>query len=68
MIPIKCFTCGNVIADKYLYYQDKLKGKHRPKQYFSEEMNQLTEEGRLLNQMELTRMCCRRMMLTHVDI
>ena len=20
IIPIKCFTCGNVLADKYLYY------------------------------------------------
>ena len=20
IIPIKCFTCGNVLGDKYLYY------------------------------------------------
>ena len=20
IIPIKCFTCGNVLADKYLFY------------------------------------------------
>ena len=20
MIPVKCFTCGNVLADKYVYY------------------------------------------------
>ena len=20
IIPVKCFTCGNVLADKYLYY------------------------------------------------
>ena len=20
IIPIKCFTCGNVLANKYLYY------------------------------------------------
>ena len=25
IIPVKCFTCGNVLADKYRYYQDKVK-------------------------------------------
>ena len=25
IIPIKCFTCGNVLADKYLYYQQKVR-------------------------------------------
>ena len=25
IIPIKCFTCGKVLADKYLYYQQKVK-------------------------------------------
>ena len=24
IIPIKCFTCGNVLADKYLYYQKRV--------------------------------------------
>ena len=24
IIPIKCFTCGNVLADKYRYYQQKV--------------------------------------------
>ena len=25
IIPIKCFTCGNVLADKYRYFQDKVR-------------------------------------------
>ena len=25
IIPIKCFTCGKVIADKYRYYQCKVR-------------------------------------------
>ena len=25
IIPIKCFTCGNVLADKYRYYQDQVR-------------------------------------------
>ena len=24
MIPIKCFTCGNVLADKYRYYKNEV--------------------------------------------
>ena len=27
IIPIKCFTCGNVIADKYRYYLEKVREK-----------------------------------------
>ena len=25
IIPVKCFTCGNVIADKYRYYQSEVR-------------------------------------------
>ena len=25
IIPIKCFTCGNVLADKYRYYQEEVR-------------------------------------------
>jgi DNA-directed RNA polymerase I, II, and III subunit RPABC5 len=25
IIPIKCFTCGMVLADKYRYYQEKVR-------------------------------------------
>ena len=24
IIPIKCFTCGKVLADKYLYYTQRV--------------------------------------------
>ena len=27
IIPIKCFTCGNVLADKYRYYLEKVREK-----------------------------------------
>ena len=29
IIPIKCFTCGNVLADKYLYYVKEVRKKKR---------------------------------------
>ena len=25
IIPVKCFTCGTVLADKYRYYQAEVK-------------------------------------------
>ena len=25
IIPVKCFTCGKVLADKWLYYQTKVR-------------------------------------------
>ena len=25
IIPIKCFTCGNILADKYRFYQEQVR-------------------------------------------
>ena len=25
LIPVKCFTCGMVLADKYRYYQEEVR-------------------------------------------
>jgi DNA-directed RNA polymerase I, II, and III subunit RPABC5 len=74
IIPIKCFTCGKVIADKYDYYcieVRKLKLQKRQTEealYFTSIDDTKTAEGIVLDEMGFTRMCCRRMMLTHVDI
>ena len=75
IIPVKCFTCGNVLADKYLYYQNKVREtKLKKKQdlndvvYLTESNTEKTIEGKVLDQLELNKMCCHRHMLTHVDI
>lgn len=75
IIPIKCFTCGKVLADKYLYYKRevmKLKKVNNIDDkkvfYLTENTTQKTPEGIVLDNLNLTRMCCRRHMLTHVDI
>ena len=31
IIPVKCFTCGNVIANKYIYYVNKVTAKTNTK-------------------------------------
>lgn len=73
IIPIKCFTCGKVLADKYEYYCKevkmlKLKGGKEETLYFTKLNNSKTDEGVVLDNLGLKKMCCRRMMLTHVDI
>jgi|TARA_B110000858_G_scaffold5040_1_gene5752 DNA-directed RNA polymerases I, II, and III subunit RPABC5 len=75
IIPIKCFTCGNVLADKYLYYVKEVR-KMKIKQgidmeevvYLDNNKIKKTPEGIILDKLNLTKMCCRRHMLTHVDI
>ena len=75
IIPVKCFTCGNVLADKYRYYLNKVKKMKLDQNIDSEKVIYLTKnynkkapEGIVMDELNLNRMCCRRHMLTHVDI
>lgn len=75
IIPVKCFTCGNVLADKYRYYQAEvrrnklLQGINDEKViYLTKENTEKTIEGKVLDDLGLKNVCCRRHMLTHVDI
>jgi DNA-directed RNA polymerase subunit N (RpoN/RPB10) len=75
LIPVKCFTCGTVIGDKYLFYQKrvyeiKIERKINPEviQYLDETRIDKTVEGEVLDLLKLSKMCCRRHMLTHVNI
>ncbi|PCH34947.1 hypothetical protein WOLCODRAFT_91339 [Wolfiporia cocos MD-104 SS10] len=54
IIPVRCFSCGKVIGDKWNDYLEML-SKDIP-------------EGDALDQLQLRRYCCRRMVLTHVDL
>jgi DNA-directed RNA polymerase subunit N len=53
LIPVRCFTCGNLIADKHEDYQNRVKAGEEP--------------GKVLDSLGLKRYCCRRMMLTSVE-
>ena len=53
LIPVRCFTCGNLIADKFDEYQTKLKIGENPE--------------KVLNNLGINRYCCRRMLLTTVE-
>lgn len=65
IIPVRCFTCGKVIADgykdfkkRYDEYQKALEAGEKPKE---------TPE-QILDDLGFERYCCRRMILTHVDL
>ncbi len=75
IIPIKCFSCGKVLADKYLYYIKTINEKKMKNGVSGDEVVYLTKdniektvEGEVLDYLGLNKMCCRRHMLTHVDL
>lgn len=75
IIPVKCFTCGKVLGDKYLYYVKEVRkqkigeGKEVDNVvYVTKENVVKTIEGRVMDELGLTKICCRRHMLTHVDL
>ena len=75
IIPVKCFTCGKVLADKYNFYLANVRkikesrGMEVDKVvYLTKEYIDKTPEGEVLDKLGLTKMCCRRHLLTHVDI
>ena len=75
IIPVKCFTCGTVLADKYRFYQNEVR-KAKLSQglkldkvvYLTKNKVEKTPEGIVLDDLGLHNVCCRRHMLTHVDI
>lgn len=66
IIPVRCMTCGKVLADKWEYYvkhsKELEKDKDAPKHF------EKTLSGKVLDELGLTKMCCRRHMLGHVEL
>ncbi|MBI2184898.1 MAG: DNA-directed RNA polymerase subunit N [Thaumarchaeota archaeon] len=54
LVPVRCFTCGNLIADKYEEYKRRVREGEEPR--------------RVLDDMGFKRYCCRRMLLASVDL
>lgn len=76
LIPIRCFTCGKVLADKWVHYeakcaqlQDDNDGNVTPAASSPAVVEAgVTARGRILDELLLHRLCCRRHFLTHVDL
>ncbi len=52
IIPVRCFSCGHVVSDKYEEFVERSK-EEDPKD--------------VLDSLGLNRYCCRRMILGHMD-
>ena len=74
--PIRCMSCGNVLADKYLYYKAEV-SKYYSKQGQDTEPQRITVSGTgipqtfeksVLNTLKINRPCCRTHFLTYVDL
>jgi len=53
LVPVRCFTCGNLVSDKFEEYQNKVKSGEEP--------------AKVLDSLGIKRYCCRRMLLTTVE-
>lgn len=80
IIPIRCFTCNKVLADLWEYYKKKdkeiiEKAKERETEikkdsefrFFSDPYI-MNERQKLMKELNVTRLCCRKNLLTNVDI
>jgi len=54
IIPVRCFSCGRVIGDKWEPFSRRVVGGESPRD--------------VLDDLGLARYCCRRMLLSHVEI
>jgi DNA-directed RNA polymerase subunit N len=54
LVPIRCFTCGKLIGDKFADLEARVKAGE--------------DAGKVLDELGVTRYCCRRMMITSVDL
>lgn len=54
IIPVRCFTCGKLIGDKWEEFARRVKAGEEP--------------GEVLDSLGIERYCCRRMLLSHVEV
>jgi DNA-directed RNA polymerase subunit N len=54
MIPVRCFTCGKVIASVWEEYEKRVSEFENP--------------GKVLDDLGIDRYCCRRMLLSHIKL
>ncbi|KAI9294400.1 hypothetical protein K502DRAFT_350021 [Neoconidiobolus thromboides FSU 785] len=55
IVPVRCFSCGKVVGNVWEHYKSRM-------------ANDGLSKKEALDDCGLTRYCCRRMILTHVDL
>jgi len=54
IIPVRCFSCGSLIGDKW--------------EDFARRVKEGEDSGKVLDSLGVKRYCCRRMLLSHVEV
>jgi len=54
IIPVRCFSCGGLVGDKW--------------EEFAKRVKEGEDSGKVLDSLGVKRYCCRRMLLSHVEI
>ncbi len=63
IIPVRCFSCGKVIGSDYEKFNEKMDKIRRTGKKPTAEEVQTT-----LDELKVTRYCCRRMIISHTDL
>lgn len=67
LIPVRCFSCGKLIANKYQKYLKMVEEKNKKNKYINNQDSKINNED-IFKKLKLKRYCCRRMCLTHVKL
>ncbi len=54
IIPVRCFSCGKLVGDKWEPFSKRVAAGEHPKE--------------VLDDVGVNRYCCRRMLLSHVEL
>lgn len=54
IIPVRCFSCGFLVGDKW--------------EDFARRVKEGEDAGKVLDSLGVKRYCCRRMLLSHVEV
>ncbi len=73
IIPVRCMNCGKLLADKWDYYQKRLRALKGPgyaaePTCFDGKTLPKTAEAQVYEELGLQRYCCKKTLLTHVDL
>jgi DNA-directed RNA polymerase subunit N (RpoN/RPB10) len=68
IIPIRCFTCGKVLADKWVEYEKRLVTQDTSKEH--KEIHECFQgrKGAVMDYLGITKICCRRHFLGVVTL
>ena len=76
LIVVKCTTCGHVLGDLWMYYKRRCEELAKDEEVKKQEAAKKKEHpnfeefyhGKVLDELGLTKMCCRRHMLGCVEL